>query len=270
MKIVNLTEDTKGCSGCEYEHGLSFYIETAKHKILADAGASDMILRNAERLGIDLGAVDTLVLSHGHYDHSGGIMPFAKINSHAAIYMRSTAVLDYYHGERYIGIDKEIAKLPGVVLTEDFLEIDNELSLFSGITGRRFRAKSNLALSKMENGVLKADSFDHEQCLVINTEGRKILVSGCAHNGILNVLDRYRQLYGGDPDAVISGFHMMKKTEYTSEDICAIENTANELAETDTLYFSGHCTGEGAFGIMKDIMGDKLRAIHSGDAIVLE
>ena len=67
MRIVNLVENTPGVPGCGYEHGLSFYIETKKHKILADSGATDIFLHNAETLGIDLTAVDIMFLSHGHY-----------------------------------------------------------------------------------------------------------------------------------------------------------------------------------------------------------
>ena len=78
MKIVNLIENTEGCSGCASEHGLSFYIETVKHKLLVDTGATDTFIRNAEILGVDLAAVDTVILSHGHYDHGGGLPAFVK------------------------------------------------------------------------------------------------------------------------------------------------------------------------------------------------
>ena len=83
MKIINLVEDTKGNSVCEYEHGLSFYVETKKHKILVDTGATDMFMRNAQVLNVDLEQIDVVVLSHGHYDHAGGIMSFSKLNKKA-------------------------------------------------------------------------------------------------------------------------------------------------------------------------------------------
>ncbi|MFR0986450.1 MAG: MBL fold metallo-hydrolase [Frisingicoccus sp.] len=91
MKIVNLIENTEGCSGCASEHGLSFYIET-KHKLLVDTGATDAFVRNAKMLGVDLKAVDTVILSHGHYDHGGGLPAFIKINSKAKIYIRTAAL----------------------------------------------------------------------------------------------------------------------------------------------------------------------------------
>ena len=91
MRIINLIENTEGKAGCAAAHGLSFYIETAKHKLLVDLGPSAETLTNAETLGVDLKQIDTVILSHGHYDHSGGILPFAALNPTAAIYLQKTA-----------------------------------------------------------------------------------------------------------------------------------------------------------------------------------
>ncbi len=81
MKIVNLIENTKGDKECLFEHGLSFYVETANHKLLVDTGATGAFMENADKLGVDLSQVDTLILSHGHYDHAGGGFKFCKSKS---------------------------------------------------------------------------------------------------------------------------------------------------------------------------------------------
>lgn len=273
MRIVNLMEDTKGHPECRYEHGLSFYVETEKHKLLLDTGASSAFIQNAEVLGIDLKQVDTVILSHGHYDHSGGIPAFAELNPAAKIYMKSSACNEFYHvhtdgqENRYIGIDQRILDLPQCVMVEGDCRIDEELFLFSGITGRKFWAKSNLQLKQKVNGSMIQDTFDHEQCLVITQNGKNILMSGCAHNGILNILDRYREIYRVDPDIVISGFHMMKKSGYTAEEIESIEETASALKEINAVFYTGHCTGKAAYDMMKNIMGAQLKEIHSGREI---
>lgn len=264
MKIITLIENTCGEEGCLFEHGLSLYIETQKHKIVLDTGSSDAFIQNAGKLGVDLEAVDTVVLSHGHYDHSGGILAFAEINPRALIYMQKTAGADYFHGERYIGIDKKILELPEVRLIEGGLVVDDQLSLFTHITGRRCYPQSNLALTVKRNGIEVKDSFDHEQCLVIREGEERILVSGCAHNGILNILDKYRELYHELPKRVISGFHMMKKTPYTKEEQDTILANARVLAGYDTIFYTGHCTGDEAFELMKPIMGEKLVRLRSG------
>lgn len=274
MRIVTLIENTQGHPCCAYEHGLSLYIETEHHKLLLDTGATDAFLKNAEVLGIDLTEVDTVVLSHGHYDHGGGLPAFARLNPSARIYLRDTAGEDYCHPteqeNRHIGIDRDILKLPQCVPVAGDWEIDGELSLFTNITGRKHWPKGNLQLKRQVGDALLQDTFDHEQCLVITAGSRRVLLSGCAHNGILNILDCYRERYGGWPDLVVSGFHMMKKTPYTGEDEEDIRETARALKTTGALYYTGHCTGPEPYRLMKEIMGEQLRPLHAGEELNLE
>ena len=269
MKMITLVENTCGHENCIAEHGLSLYIETEKHKLLLDTGQTDAVVKNAEALGVDLSAVDTVILSHGHYDHSGGILPFSQINHTAQIIMQRSAAEPHYNGERYIGIDKAILDLPNVRLIDGDLRLDEELFLFSSITGSRCYPQGNRKLSRIENGVQIPDNFTHEQCLVIKQNEELWLLSGCAHNGILNILDRYKEIFGDAPDYVITGFHMMKKDgEHTDEEKAVIMQTARELSQLDTVFFSGHCTGIPAFEMMIEIMGDRLNALHSGVQVI--
>lgn len=264
MRIVTLIENTPGDPRCACEHGLSLYLETHDHRLLMDTGSTGAFADNAEALGIDLTRVDTVVLSHGHYDHAGGLLRFAALNPGAPIYLQAGADGDFYHGDRYIGIDKAITALPQVRPVRGDLRIDGELFLFAGVTGRRFWPQSNLSLRVRRDGQTLQDDFSHEQCLVVSQDGHRVLVSGCAHNGILNILDRYRDLFGGDPDVVISGFHMMKKQPYDCEELDVIDETARELARHNTVFYTGHCTGLPAFERMQTILGEQLRPLHSG------
>lgn len=271
MRIINLIEDTQGEKELHHEHGLSFYIETQKHKILLDTGLSDAFLENAVRLGIDLTQVDMVVLSHGHYDHAGGILAFAKMNPNATIYMQKTAGGDYYNlrddSEKYIGIDKRILELPQVCFLNGDYRIDEEIYVFTDILGRKYWPQSNMLLKEKVEERFIQDAFAHEQCLVISENHENVLLSGCAHNGILNILEAYTERFEGAPDKVISGFHMMKRGEYTAEEVEVIEDTARELKKLHTKFYTGHCTGEAAFDIMKVIMGKQLIFVHSGDEI---
>ncbi|MDY3908174.1 MAG: MBL fold metallo-hydrolase [Eubacterium sp.] len=270
MKIINLVEDTKG-GDCLNEHGLSFYIETKKHKLLVDSGATDMFLHNADVLGVDLTQVDTFILSHGHYDHAGGLTAFAKINSNAKIYLKDSVGGDYYHlsseREIYIGIDKKILELPQIIKVQENMQIDDELFLFSDFKGKRYPAWSNQELKQKVGNVYIQDDFAHEQCLVISQGEQHILMSGCAHNGILSILDSYLELFGAYPDTVISGFHMMKKSDYTEVEEDYIRQTACELMKTKAMFYTGHCTGQKAFVIMKEMMGEQLQGFHSGSEL---
>lgn len=271
MKLTVLMEDLEIDNGLSFEHGFSVYVETKKNKILVDTGKSELTWSNAEKLNIDLKKVDKVFLSHGHYDHSGGILSFVKINSDAKIYMHEKADGDYYSihddKEKYIGIDKEISKLENIRLVNSEEKIDDEISIFTNASGRREWPQSNLILKEKINEKLEQDIFLHEIYVVIEEEGKTILISGCAHNGILNILDRFKEVYDRLPDVVISGFHMMKKDDYTDEEIETIKNIARELSNTKIKFYTGHCTSMKAYELMKPILKDQIEYISAGSKI---
>lgn len=277
MRIVNLIENTEGTSGCTAAHGLSFYVETPKHRLLLDLGPSDETLRNAERLGIDLSEVDTVVLSHGHYDHSGGILGFLEINQKAMVYMQRSAVKAYYADDgadapggryRYIGIDPKIVESGRVAYADGDLVIDEELSVFTVRNRSHGLPFSNKNLLLKTGETYIRDDFRHEHCLVVSAEGKHILLSGCAHNGILSILDAYRERYGSDPDMAVSGFHLMKKTPYSDAELAEVLNTAEELKTYRTKLVTCHCTGVPAYEAMKEILGRQLMYAHAGDTVL--
>lgn len=263
MKFITLMEDSLYGENLSAEHGLSIYIETEKHKILADTGQSSLTRKNASALGVDLTSVDTVFLSHGHYDHSGGILSLMDITPDAEIIMRENAGGEYFsykeNADRYIGIDKKILSLQNLKLITEDVILDDELSVFTGVKAKRKSPKGNKRLHRLDGDKYVQDDFSHEQYLVINYDNTKrALISGCAHNGILNITDRFREIYGKDPDIVISGFHMIQN-EYSEDDIYEIKETAYELLQMDTVFYTGHCTGETAYAVLKEIMGEKLK-----------
>lgn len=265
IKIIALMEDNLCGNGLEAEHGLSIYIETPKHKILVDTGQSGKTWANARAKGIDITRVDTVFLSHGHYDHSGGLMKFASVNPSADIYMHADAGGEYYSlkegSEKYIGIDKAILTLPHLHLINNNTILDEELSVFTDVHPARNWPKGNQRLHELKNGKYIQDIFSHEMYVVIKENDNYMLVSGCAHNGILNILDSFRAIYSTDPSVVISGFHMIQP-EYTEDDLQKIRDTADELSTMNTVFYSGHCTGEVAYHLLKETLGDKLQAIR--------
>lgn len=273
MNLTVLMEDLEVDNGLSCEHGFSVYVETKKNIILVDTGKSEFTWSNAKKLNIDLKNVEKVFLSHGHYDHSGGILSFAKENDTALIYMHEKANGDYYSihdgKEKYIGIDKEISNLDNIELINTEEEIDDEISIFTNANGRREWPQSNLILKKMINGKLEQDDFIHEMYVVIKENDKSVLISGCAHNGILNILDRYKKVYDSMPDVVVSGFHMMKKDDYTDEEIKTIKNIASELSETNIKFYTGHCTSMKAYELMKPILKDQIEYINAGSKIII-
>lgn len=278
MKIINLVENESGDSGCEAAHGLSFYVETENHKFLFDSSPSEVVIRNARMLSVDLTAVDTVILSHGHYDHSGGILPFVELNPRAKIYMQHNSGGEYYafdgedKGFRYIGIDKKILLLPQVQLLKGDTKIDDELQVFT-VDQRAYPLPStNKRLRELCNGQYIQDEFHHEQNLLLTAGGKKILFCGCAHNGILNVMETLERKFGPAslPDLVIGGFHLMKRTEFSEADTAEVTEIANRLKSYKAHFATCHCTGLPVFNQMKEIMGDQLTYVRSGDEVIVE
>lgn len=129
MKITTLLENTSARPELSAEHGLSLYIETAEHRILFDMGQTALFSHNASVLGIDLAAVDIAILSHGHYDHGGGLARFLTLNRTAPIYVNRHAFEPHYNGtDKYIGLDTTLADHKQLVFT------DGDALLADGIT----------------------------------------------------------------------------------------------------------------------------------------
>ncbi|MCR4743552.1 MAG: MBL fold metallo-hydrolase [Treponema sp.] len=297
MKITVLIENTPGENSCTALHGLSFYIESKKHKILFDSGPSPQTLDNAKKLGIDLTQVDIAILSHGHYDHSGGLLAFAELNPKAKIYMQREAGGQNYafdgpeKGYRYIGIDKKILELPQLVLLDGDIKIDQEISLFTlekrkfplPSTNKRIVKKigggtdpSNISKplgtdpSNLENANFIQDDFTHEHYLFIDDgKSQRALISGCAHNGILNIMEEFIRKYGKEnlPDQVISGFHLLKKSGYLESDFEEDRQIAELLKNYPCKFYTCHCTGLEPYQEMKKIMGRQLEYLHTGNCI---
>ncbi|MCR5400664.1 MAG: MBL fold metallo-hydrolase [Treponema sp.] len=275
MRIINLVENEVGDSGCEAAHGLSFYIETQSHRLLFDTSPSELVLCNARKLGVNLAAVDTVILSHGHYDHSGGILPFVEINPRAKIYMQHNAGGEYYafdgeeKGYRYIGIDKKIFSLPQLQLLKGDTKLDDQLQLFT-VEKRAWPLPStNKRLRELCDGLYVQDEFRHEQNLLLTAGGKKILFCGCAHNGILNVMETLERKFGSAmlPDLVIGGFHLMKRTDFSQADTAEVTEIANRLKNYKAHFATCHCTGLPVYTQMKEIMGDQLSYVRSGDEV---
>lgn len=255
MKLVTLIENTACREGLVSEHGLSLYLQTGERHILFDAGQSGAFADNAEKLGVDLKAVDFAVLSHGHYDHGGGLARFLQINDHAPVYLNVHAFAPHYNGkEKYIGLDPRLQKNNRLIFTDGAYKIADGLTLHT----LSAPPEDSAGLMVLENGILQPETFRHEQYLLVEEAGKRILISGCSHKGILQIMKHFQ------PDVLIGGFHFMKVTE---ED--RLKAAAGELLQYPTIYYTGHCTGERQYAVMKQILGDRLQYLATGTEFAL-
>jgi 7,8-dihydropterin-6-yl-methyl-4-(beta-D-ribofuranosyl)aminobenzene 5'-phosphate synthase len=234
------------------EHGLSLYIETEKHKILFDTGASGLFAKNAGKLGVDLTRVDLAVISHGHYDHGGGLKTFLGINSQAKVYLQKRAFEPHYANRpggimAFIGLDETLLPNERFIFCGDRYTIDAELELFSGVKGEMLVPSGNADLFLKVGDAFVLDGFAHEQNLIISKDGKTLLIAGCAHNGIINIANKFKAKNGSFPDYVIGGFHLYNHGTKKSEIPEIVNEIGKALLETGSKYYTCHCTGIEAY-----------------------
>lgn len=273
MKITVLVENTSIDPNLKTEHGLSLFIETKKHKILFDTGESDLFLINAKKLGIDLSLVDMCVLSHGHKDHGGGLNHFLEVNHKAVVYVQQRAFEPHFSKRdgRYHDISVKVSKnnIHRIMYTADYLRIDDELMLFSKITGIKFYPSSNKNLYMDEDDRFSLDDFKHEQNLLITENNNHYLIAGCAHRGMINILDEAQKIVQGRINAVVGGLHLISRSglSETEDRIVAL---GHELRLRITKILTCHCTGEKAYSILQPILKTQITYIKSGSVIDLD
>ena len=197
-----------------------------------------------------------MILSHGHYDHSGGIGRFLELNNTAPVYISSTAFGMHYNAEdRYIGVDEELKNSSRFVFVDDYEEIGEGITLYGADKINAVTPIDSAGLKiKAPSGMIP-DTFRHEQYLMIEENNHKVLISGCSHNGILNIMETMK------PEVLVGGFHFMKKS------VEEVKAPADKLMEYDTRYFTCHCTGMEQFNCMKQIMGDRISYLSAGQVI---
>ena len=271
MNLTVLSENTSDSEALEHEHGLSLYMETREQSLLFDTGAGCVFRNNAEKLGVDLAKVDRLVISHGHYDHGGGLRTFLEVNARAKIYLHKQAFEAHYskrtEGVAYIGLDQTLLPNERFVFCGDTLVIDENTEVFSRVAAERFFPSCNATLLMKRGEELVPDDFAHEQNLVVREDGKTALFAGCAHKGIVNIVEACKERFGQYPDYVIGGFHLSGPRGNQSEKPDVVDAIGQYLASTPSVYFTCHCTGMENFLQLKTILGERMQYLSTGDRI---
>ena len=248
------------------EWGLSILLTLDGRKLLLDAGAGPAFARNAELLGIDLACVGAGVLSHAHYDHADGLAEFFTRNRTAPFFVRAGSCENCYGIKdgvlKYNGIrrgtlqeyESRIRYVSGVyALAEGVWLLPHRAADYSSISLRN-------ALYSVRGGQCLPDDFSHEQSLVVETENGLLVFNSCSHTGLTNILADIQAMLGRcDVRAYVGGLHLYKMTDEELDDLCT------ELLDTGIKHiFTGHCTGEHAFGVLKAALGDRISQFSSG------
>jgi 7,8-dihydropterin-6-yl-methyl-4-(beta-D-ribofuranosyl)aminobenzene 5'-phosphate synthase len=259
MKWTVLSDNRTNSDLLETEHGLSIFLETDKHRILLDTGASDVFIRNAERLGIDLSSVDYVFISHGHSDHAGGLRHLMRINDKAKVIVSPDAMSGAFFSRRgnFHSITAEWPEEEGkrFIMIDHTQEIADGIHVIAHIPQENPMPKGNKHLFvKNAEGNYVNDDFRHELALYVDG----LLFTGCAHSGLENIL----AACPWPVHSVIGGFHLLDGQE-TEDELTALAKRLTE-AYPKSQFYTSHCTGDRVYETMKSIMGEQLQFFRCG------
>ncbi len=245
MKVSVLVENTSINKAIQAGVGLSLFIEHKGVSVLYDVGPDNSIVNNADQMNIDLNHVDYVVLSHGHKDHTGGLS-FVDCSK---IYAHPKAKEPLFSKERNISMP-----------LCNLIEVESELTIADGIhllvnSSKRGFVPENSHLYR--NGSL--DDFSHELMLIIELESELILFSGCSHQGVTNMIYTAEKRYKKPVRITFGGMHLK---DY--EDLTDLEMLKDELLSMDTVFYTGHCTGDKAYEYLNEYLEGQLHRLSSG------
>jgi len=278
VQITVLIEDSKSSTkpSLKAKHGLAYLIkakiDNSELTIMMDAGPTpEVILHNADVMDINLQNIEVIVLSHGHYDHTGGLIAVLKtigkrvpVIAHPTVFGPKLKIMPHL---KFIGAPftaSEVESTGGVlVLTVDPVKIADGITT-TGEVPRRTEFEKVRGFWTVQNGRFLESSMLDDQSLVIDVESRGlVVVTGCSHAGIINIIKHAQKITGNRRIyAVLGGLHLSN-----AEDM-RIQKTVNELEKFDPKFLGPcHCTGKKATIKIAETFGERCRILHSGDVI---
>lgn len=273
VTITTLVENTVNIAGLRAEHGLSLLIRAGGRKLLFDTGQTDLLVQNAQKMALGLDDVDAIVLSHGHYVHTGGIEAICRVAPRARLFAHPAAIGPKFAANadgtsRFIGVapssvellrspkgrmtwtTKPTEVLPGFFVTGEI----PRTNLFEDTGGRFF----------LDASCTRPDALLDDQALYFDTESGLVVILGCAHAGVVNTMAFIRDLTLNRPFyAVIGGMHLMNaRPERMKATIEALGRWAPKQIT------AGHCTGSLAFAQLWAAFPDRCSNCPVGSSLV--
>lgn len=276
LKITTLIENMPGEDArLKFEHGLSLYIEFDGRKILFDTGQTGDYIENAELLGIDLKEIDTFIVSHGHYDHSGGVMktidllrPGTKMYVGWEFFEPKYKILEdksgKYNGNAFTENDISDKSVNLIKVNEDVTVISGNIIIFKNFKRKNDFEKINSKFVIKKDGEIISDDFFDEIALGLITHKGLVVIAGCSHVGIINILSNIQEKVRIPIYAVIGGTHLVEA------DNERIDKTVAAFHEMNIEYIAvSHCTGENAIEKIKKEFNNKFILNNTGNEIYL-
>ena len=261
---ILIDNQSKNELACEW--GLAVYLEYEGRRILLDTGTTGVFVKNAEAMGVPLEKVEYGVLSHAHYDHSDGLEAFFEKNDTAKFYLRKGARENCY-GKRwifykYVGIARGILEKyrDRIVYVDGIFELVPGVWLLPHTTPGLAQIGKRAGLYVKDGRKLVPDFFAHEQSLVLDTKEGLVIFNSCSHGGADNIIREVSEAFPGKSIcALIGGLHLYRST---GEEVRALAGRIRETGIRKVI--TGHCTGERAFGLLKEELGDVVEGLYTG------
>jgi 7,8-dihydropterin-6-yl-methyl-4-(beta-D-ribofuranosyl)aminobenzene 5'-phosphate synthase len=272
---ITILVDNKAAEGLTAEQGFAVWIEASNRRILFDTGQGSALRRNSEKLAVHIEEADSIVLSHGHYDHTGGL-PYAIGRSPGVdVYCHPVATVPRYSIKaaapvRDIRMPRESKDLLDKIAPSNMhmITAPSMISPHIGITGpipRDSGFEDTGGPFFLDTSGLQADPVADDLAIWITTIHGLVIIMGCCHAGLVNTIEYVRRITG-QPQvvAVIGGLHLGEASEYR------IEKTCELLRDLDLkLLIPCHCTGESAIGRFQELLGDLVKPGYAGMEIIL-
>ena len=246
------------------EHGFSILIEKDEKKILFDTGHTDVYLKNAQNLNLNLNEVDMIVLSHGHYDHAGGINYLLKEDSTFKVYLQEKAMQEKYSKDVFKGIDfSNLSKYKNLIkIKEKKIQIMKDVYIFGPVEMKNAFEKPSKDFFVIEKNKKTRDFFEDEVNIVIDTDEGLILITGCAHRGIVNIAIDTIKEFKKEIKLIIGGFHLK------DANALKINKVIEELNKLDIkTVIPCHCTGSRAFKLFEKNFNNEVKKCNIGEKI---
>ena len=274
IKITTLSENTAAMPGVLAEWGLSVLVDTGEAKVLFDTGASSSVPHNVRLMGVELSQIDRIALSHGHYDHTGGLMGVLRqagkpidIVAHPDMWANKYAKAGDF--ERYIGIPFKHEDLEAIgasfTLSEEPVWITDNIVTTGEVPMVTEYEEIEPMMQVKEGDRFLPDPFRDDQALVVKTELGLVVILGCAHRGAINTVIRAREVTGVEQVyTVIGGTHLVRASEER------ITLTAAALQEMGVQRVGvSHCTGLNSSVLLAQQLGDVFFFNNTGTSITV-
>lgn len=276
LRITTLIENMPDEEGrLLAEHGLSLHIEFDGKRILFDTGQTGSFVKNATDLGINLDSLDDIIISHGHYDHSGGVMTLLSEMEYDVPFYVGEGFFEpkykhlsdgtyRYNGNPFTEQELTDRKVNLRMVTEDVTELTEKILLFKNFPGVSDFEKRNEKFVLPDGAGYIVDAFQEEIALGLRTGKGLVLIVGCSHVGICNILQAVSERVEDPIYAVLGGTHLMEADEER------LEKTMEVFRKFGVQCVAvSHCTGEQGIALARETFGERFVLNNTGNTFVI-